>query len=47
MVSGTINKAYGKGNNDVRNCVHIRALGELLFPHDEENGQGVYTPYAE
>ncbi len=40
-------KAYGKGNHDVRDCVHIRALGKLLFPHDEEIGQGVYTHVAE
>ena len=37
----------GKGNNDVRDCVHIGALGKLLFPHDEEIGQGVYAHDAE
>ncbi len=40
-------KDYGKSNHDVRYCVHIGALGKLLFPHDEEIGQGVHAHIAE
>ena len=37
-------RAYGKGNNDVRYCVHIGALGKLLFPNNEGDREGVYAP---
>ena len=37
----------GKSNNDVRDCVHIGALGKLLFPDNEGYGEGVYAPGGE
>ena len=37
-------KENGKDHNDVRDCVHIWARGELLLQDDEGDREGVYAP---